>query len=1491
MASLTNEAAASSSSSSLPRSSTDHQNHYTCQVFLSFRGEDTRSNFTDHLYTALFDRGIQTFRDADKLRRGEEISVALLKAIEESRVSIIVFSQNYASSRWCLDELVKILDCRKSKGQEVIPVFYKVDPSHVRHQTGAFADAIATLDQCKYKDRVGKWREALSDAANLSGWTYEEDQSEAEFIKKIVGDLSARVVNPSYDLDVAKHQIGLESCRKEVNSLLKVEENIVRMVGIWGTGGIGKTTIAKAVFNSIRHKFECCCFLTDVRSKDLAQLQETLLSDILNSTLKLSSVDQGVSFIKTMMRHKKILLILDDVSDSSQLEKLVPFPSCFGLGSRILITTRDKRCLTAYPVNEVYEAKILDDGQALELFSLNAFKSNGPPHTYLELARHAVRYAQGLPLALIVLGSHLFNRSIEEWKATIGSCKGGPQADIQKVLKLSYDALEKDLQELFLDIACFFKGRHATHVKSILEACYDRKTMMIGIAQFQEKALIRIDKTWMGDTIWMHDLIEEMGKDIVFQESPDEPEERSRVWSAEDVNDVLTNNKGTNKVISIQAPWGLSSISLNAKSFSEMKKLRYISMSKMKNYESIFGDIDYHFDQLRWLDWRACPLQCFPSNFQANKLVNLDISGSRKITRLWEGRKNFLRLTCMDLRGCESLKELPDLSGIPNLKELHLSECISLVEVPDSIRFLHNLVTLNLSGCKSLKELSYLSGIPNLKELDLSRCTGLVEVPDSIRFLHNLVTLNLRGYESLKELPDLSGIPNLKELDLSMWTGLVEVPDSIRFLHNLVTLDLSGCESLKELPDLSGIPNLKELDLSECTGLVEVPDSIRFLHNLVTLNLSGCESLKELPDLSGIPNLKRLALSECTGLVEVPDSIRFLHLVTLNLRGCKSLKELPDLSGIPNLKGLYLSECTGLVEVPDSIRFLHNLVTLDLSGCGSLKELPDLSGIPNLKELDLSECTGLVEVPDSIRFLHNLVTLNLSGCESLKELPDLSGIPNLKELCLAPVFILGPNKLDLSECTGLVEVPDSIRFLHNLVTLNLSGCESLKELPDLSGIPNLKRLDLSECTGLVEVPDSIRFLHNLDSLQASTCTKLAAFPKIPIKMDSLRELSLSSSDIRELDESIENLIGLEHLDLTYCKNLTTLPCSIYGLHNLKTLCAGGCSKLTTFPKIPVKMDSLRRLYLGGSDIRELDESIENLIELEYLDLTECKNLTTLPCSIYGLQNLKVLHLGECSKLVRFPTNTKILNVDGCSLSLPKLQYLNIAGCSLLSDCDFLMTLDCWETLRRLDLSRNNFVSLPACLTKFVKLFWLNLSGCTRLREIPELPPNVILYTSGCESLEERFSTLTNRGAVIEAASPSIEEPTPSSWRLSLSSETPKRHRSAEEPSPAELSWLSLSTEPTPVNPPKRQRTAAEWQASTVHFEYELTISPIPMFPDLHSAHHSTTTPQLQHQKEPNELLRLSLSSEPTKPRGPVKGDQDQWLSLSVLPTLPSTSEL
>jgi hypothetical protein len=141
-------------------------------VFLSFRGEDTRKNFTDHLYKALDQAGIYTFRDENELARGKEISTELLNAIQESRISIVVFSKGYASSSWCLDELVQIMHCKNTRGHSVYPVFYDVDPSDVRKQTGTFAEAFARHEErfTAEMERVHKWRAALTEAANLSGW-------------------------------------------------------------------------------------------------------------------------------------------------------------------------------------------------------------------------------------------------------------------------------------------------------------------------------------------------------------------------------------------------------------------------------------------------------------------------------------------------------------------------------------------------------------------------------------------------------------------------------------------------------------------------------------------------------------------------------------------------------------------------------------------------------------------------------------------------------------------------------------------------------------------------------------------------------------------------------------------------------------------------------------------------------------------------------------------------------------------------------------------------------------------------------------------------------------------------------------------------------------------------------------------------------------------------------------------------------------------------
>ena len=140
------------------------------QVFLSFKGLDTRTNITDYLYVALVRKGILTFRDDEGISRGEETSSELIRAIEKSRCALVILSQNYASSRWCLEELAKIMECRIKMGLLVFPVFYHVDPSHVRKQWGSYGDALENHERTRFEGETQRWRAALTEVGNLSGW-------------------------------------------------------------------------------------------------------------------------------------------------------------------------------------------------------------------------------------------------------------------------------------------------------------------------------------------------------------------------------------------------------------------------------------------------------------------------------------------------------------------------------------------------------------------------------------------------------------------------------------------------------------------------------------------------------------------------------------------------------------------------------------------------------------------------------------------------------------------------------------------------------------------------------------------------------------------------------------------------------------------------------------------------------------------------------------------------------------------------------------------------------------------------------------------------------------------------------------------------------------------------------------------------------------------------------------------------------------------------
>ncbi|XP_031264404.1 TMV resistance protein N-like [Pistacia vera] len=488
-------------------------------VFLSFRGEDTRYNFTSHLYGALIRANISTFID-NQLNRGDEISSSLLNVIRESKISVIIFSERYGSSRWCLEELREIINGRRNmNGQIVIPVFYLVDPSDVRNQTGTFGDGFAKLNKRFAQSLTKKWRNALTEAANLSGWPLDATESEYDRIQEIVNHVR-RTLIPMYPSNYDKNLVGVQSSIKKIETLLSKGLEDVLKVGIWGMGGIGKTTVARAVFNKIFKEFDDYFFALDVSEAVGTSLQKDLFSAILQD----EKAHLACELTKKRLGRKRILIVFDNVESKRQITDLIGDLNCFGLGSRFIITTRNKQVLKNCGVDDtnIYKVERLFHHEASQLFSWHAFQQKYPPSGYSELSKRVIKYANGVPLALTELGSILFGKK-EVWESVTNKLQTMPWKGIQDVLKVSYDRLDPKQRGIFLDIACFFERESKALVIKFCDI--DNSGPTCEIDALIDKCLISVSS----DKIIMHDLLREMGKGII-QEFSQYPEDWSRLW-------------------------------------------------------------------------------------------------------------------------------------------------------------------------------------------------------------------------------------------------------------------------------------------------------------------------------------------------------------------------------------------------------------------------------------------------------------------------------------------------------------------------------------------------------------------------------------------------------------------------------------------------------------------------------------------------------------------------------------------------------------------------------------------------------------------------------------------------------------------------------------------------------------------------------------------------------------------------------------------------
>ncbi|CAN7090704.1 unnamed protein product [Brassica rapa subsp. narinosa] len=827
---------ASSSSSSQPRT-------WRYGVFTSFHGPDVRKTFLSHLRKQFNTNGISMFND-EGIERGQTIAPELIRAIRESRISIVVLSKYYASSSWCLDELVEILKCKEDKNQIVMTIFYGgVDPSDVRKPTGDFGEVFKNTCVGKTEEETRKWSQALTKAGNIAGEHFLKWDKESEMIEKIAIDVSNKLNATTVSNDF-EDMVGIEAHLEKMQSLLYLDgdEDGVMLVGIYGPAGIGKTTIARVLHSRLSSTFQLSCFMENLRGSCNSgldvyrlklRLQELLLSKMLNQNDM--RIDH-LGAIRDRLCDRKVLIILDDVDNLQQLEALANDTNWFGHGSRIIVTTEDQEVLEQHGIDNTYHVDFPPIENAYKILCRNAFQRSWAPDGFENLAERARELCSNLPLGLRVMGLMLRGKKEDDWESILHRLENSSIPKIDAVLRVGFDSLHENDQTLFILIAVFFNYKDDGHVKTMLADC--GLDVRLGLKTLAYKSLIHLSTK--GEIV-MHKLLKQVCIQAIQRQ---EPSKRQILIDTDDILDALENDFGSRSLMGIS--FDISTIKdsmdiISLRALKRMHNLRFLWIYNTRwdtNVRVHVPEDMYLPPRLNLLHWEEYPRKCLPHTFRPENLVELYLEKS-KLKHLWKGTQPLGNLKKLNLKSSYNLEELPDLANATNLEILNVTECRSLVEIHSSIGNLHKVEKLEMNHC------------------------GKLQVVPTLFNLASLQSVSIAGCYQLRKFPDISAtITELSIVD----TMLEEFTASIRLWSRLEDLRIVGSVNGHEY--FLTQPHVARLMVERSGADIErIPDCIKDLHRLENLYIVGCPKLVSLPELP--TSLKRLIVWKCESLAEI----------------------------------------------------------------------------------------------------------------------------------------------------------------------------------------------------------------------------------------------------------------------------------------------------------------------------------------------------------------------------------------------------------------------------------------------------------------------------------------------------------------------------------------------------------------------------------------------------------------------------------------------
>ncbi|KAJ0810900.1 putative virus X resistance protein-like, coiled-coil [Helianthus annuus] len=757
-------------------------------------------------------------------------------------------------------------------------------------------------------------------------------------------------------------------CNKDIG---KYDSGEIRVYGIWGMGGLGKTTLAQLVYNHERvdQYFDLRCWVYVSENFQVKEIIKGIITSIDKRECTLTHLDVLQESLQSKLREKKFLIVLDDVwaeeNEKEKWERLSGTLSCGAEGSIVVMTTRSERTSRMMAkVDELqHELGCLSEEKSWLLFKKHAFAQGrvGDDVRKLEpIGREIVVKCKGLPLAVKTLGSLMWSKSSSnDWQRVKDSNIWNLQENnVLPALKLSYDNLVPHLKRCFSYFCLFPKGykirkneliflwvangftppRGETDLYAIGEEIFN---CLIWKSLFQvEKG----SKYWDGiDRCKMHDLVHDMARHVMKHDC---------LVIEPACNEV----KIPDEVLHLSSSCPDKKLILSSEDLGKLTSLRSIFM---------FGEGDEGFvNQLfnhvyvRVLYLALTKLRTLPESICKLKHVRyLNLSKS-------------------------SIEALPEsIMYLQNLQLLILCYCSKLCKLHESICKLRYLIYLDINDCYSLRHLPF--GIGKLTSLRmLPRFPVGKERGAKISELGDLNLLD--GKLKIEGLKNVEGLSEAKSANLIWKTNLSIL--ELDWLDSGTIREESTPEMFEEvLEGLEPNPSLEILQMKYFMGKTISPSWMDNLRNLVEIVFSDCKKCERLPPLGRLPSLRVIKLWDMDSLkcfhdddinMSADNTDMFICLQRLVIFTCPKLVSLP--SNLPNLKVLEVARCGELISLPDN---LPKLEDLELTSCDKLISLS--CNLPSIRKLEFRYCHGLLSLPDEIQSFKNLNKLEIRGCKHL----------------------------------------------------------------------------------------------------------------------------------------------------------------------------------------------------------------------------------------------------------------------------------------------------------------------------------------------------------------------------------------------------------------------------------------------------------------------------------------------------------------------------